>query len=75
MSSPIDIGRIGIWTGALDGHSTAAAQDAARLLESLGFTTLWIPEAVGRDPFVNSANLLAATMEIEFLFQMVQLKR
>ena len=65
MSSPIDIGRIGIWTGALDGHSTAAAQDAARLLESLGFTTLWIPEAVGRDPFVNSANLLAATSSLK----------
>ena len=59
MSFPL--GRIGIWTGALDAHPTAAAQDAARRLESLGYPTLWIPEAVGRDPFVSAANLLAAT--------------
>ena len=65
MSTPIDIGRVGIWSGALDGHRTAAAQDAARLLESLGFSTLWVPEAVGRDPFVNSANLLAATSTLK----------
>ena len=55
------LGRIGIWTGAFDAHSTAVAQDGARHLESLGYPTLWIPEAVGRDPFVASANLLAAT--------------
>ena len=61
----IDIGRIGIWTGALDGHPTATAQNAARELEAMGFTTLWIPEAVGRDPFVNSANLLAATTKLK----------
>ena len=61
MTSTIDIGRIGIWTGVLDAHPTAAAQEAARLVESLGFATLWIPEAVGRDPFVAAANYLAAT--------------
>ena len=61
MSTAIDIGRIGIWTGVLDAHPTAAAQEAARLVESLGFATLWIPEAVGRDPFVAAANYLSAT--------------
>ncbi len=55
------LGRIGVWTGALDGHPTSAAQDAARGLEALGYASLWVPEAVGRDPFVASANLLAAT--------------
>lgn len=55
------LGRIGVWTGALDGHPTSIAQDAARRLEALGYSSLWVPEAVGRDPFVASANLLAAT--------------
>ncbi len=59
------IGRIGIWTGVLDAHPTAVAQDAARTLDELGFTTLWLPEAVGRDPFVASANLLAATTRLK----------
>lgn len=60
----LDIGRIGIWTGALDGHPTAKAQEAVAELDELGFETLWIPEAVGRDPFVNAANLLAATTNL-----------
>lgn len=57
----LDIGSVGIWTGVLDAHPTSASQDAARHIEALGFSTLWVPEAVGRDPFVQSANLLAAT--------------
>ena len=61
----IDIGRIGIWTGSLDGHSTAKAQEAASEFEAMGYPTLWIPEAVGRDPFVNAANLLAATTDLK----------
>ena len=61
----IDIGRIGVWTGILDAHATSVAQDAVRTLESFGFGTLWIPEAVGRDPFVASANYLAATTTLK----------
>jgi probable F420-dependent oxidoreductase len=56
-----ELGPVGIWTGVLDAHPTATAQEAAREMEELGFTTLWIPEAVGREPFVHAANLLAAT--------------
>ena len=61
----IDIGRVGIWTGTLDGHPTAAAQRACREFEAMGYPTLWIPEAVGRDPFVASANYLAATTTLK----------
>ena len=61
----LSIGRIGIWTGALDAHPTSAAQEAAQRLEALGYPTLWIPEAVGRDPFVAAANLLAATSTLQ----------
>jgi probable F420-dependent oxidoreductase len=65
---PIDpsrtFGRVGLWTGVLDAHPTSAAQRAAQLVEELGFPTLWIPEAVGRDPFVAAATLLGATTKL-----------
>lgn len=60
----IDIGRIGIWTGVLDAVPSAEAQAVARRLEELGFPTLWIPETVGRDPFVTATLLLSATSEL-----------
>jgi len=57
----MDIGRVGIWTGVLDAVSSADAQRAAVRLEELGFPTLWIPETVGRDPFITATLLLSAT--------------
>ena len=33
----------------------------AQRIESLGYSALWIPEAVGRHAFVNSTNILGAT--------------
>jgi probable F420-dependent oxidoreductase len=57
----IDIGRVGIWTGVLDAHPIGAALEMAQEVESLGYGALWIPEAVGRDPFVLAAMLLGAT--------------
>ncbi|MFI7190242.1 TIGR03620 family F420-dependent LLM class oxidoreductase [Nocardia nova] len=58
------LGRVGIWTVAFDGHPTADAQVAARELEGLGYRTLWLNEAVGRDPFVMAGLLLAATSHL-----------
>jgi probable F420-dependent oxidoreductase len=60
----INIGRVGIWTGVLDAVPSTAAQQAARRLEELGFPTLWIPETVGRDPFVTATLLLSATSRL-----------
>ena len=60
----MDIGRIGIWTGVLDAVSSAEAQQVAAKLEELGFSTLWIPETVGRDPFVTATLLLSATSRL-----------
>jgi len=57
----VDPGRVGLWTGMLDMLPAAEAREAAREAESLGYSTLWIPEAVGRDPFVFAALLLDAT--------------
>jgi probable F420-dependent oxidoreductase len=57
----VDIGRVGIWQGVFDAHPTPVAQAGARLIEELGFGAVWIPEAVGRDPFVAAAMLLQGT--------------
>jgi probable F420-dependent oxidoreductase len=56
-----DLGRAGIWTAALDAQPTARAQEVAAEIESLGYGTVWMPEAVGREPLVASTLLLSAT--------------
>jgi probable F420-dependent oxidoreductase len=61
----MDLGRVGIWTGAFDAMSSRDAAGLAGLIEELGFRTLWIPETVGRDPFVNSALLLERTSTLQ----------
>ncbi len=53
----------GVWQFT-DGVSSAEARAMAQRIESLGYSALWIPEAVGRHAFVNSANLLLATDEL-----------
>ena len=52
---------VGLWTFALDRQPLTRAQELAAELESLGYGAVWLPEAVGRDPFVHAALLLAAT--------------
>jgi probable F420-dependent oxidoreductase len=64
MVMTMDIGRYGIWTNTLDSHSSARGRESAQLVESLGFSTLWLPEGTGRDPFVTSTLLLGATTKL-----------
>ncbi len=47
LASP---GRLGVWTW-LDGQRAGEIADFAWRLEGWGYSALWIPEAVGRDPF------------------------
>lgn len=56
----MDLGRVGLWH-FLDVLPARAAQAAAREIEALGFRTLWIPEAIGREAFSHAGLLLAAT--------------
>lgn len=44
------VGNLGVWT-SLDTLSPAEAVATAGRIESLGYSVLWMPEAVGRDPF------------------------
>src|SRR3954447_22003547 len=61
VASRVELGRIGIWTGVLDAVPSAEAQRIAGRLEELGFPTLWIPETLGRDPFITATRLLSST--------------
>jgi probable F420-dependent oxidoreductase len=57
----MDIGRVGVWTGALDRAPYAKAVELAAEIESLGYGAVWVPEAVGKDPLVACGLLLAGT--------------
>jgi len=56
----MELGRLGVWT-FLDALSAADAARFAQRLETLGYSALWIPEAVGRDPFAFLGYLAART--------------
>lgn len=55
----IDLGRIGVWTHALDQQPMGRAQEAVGELEGMGYGAVWIPEAVGREAMSSAALLLA----------------
>ena len=60
----LDLGRVGLWTGALDGVPVAQARELAAEIEELGFGTLWLPEAMGRNTMVHAALLGTATRSL-----------
>lgn len=57
----MQLGRVGLWTFQLDLQPASRAKEVAAELEEMGWPTLWLPEAVGRESFTNSALLLSAT--------------
>jgi probable F420-dependent oxidoreductase len=59
------LGRLGVWT-FFDGMHPPDAVAAAKRIEALGYSALWLPEAVGRDPFVLVAHLAAHTERLVF---------
>jgi probable F420-dependent oxidoreductase len=60
----VDLGRVGIWTFALDLQPAARARELAAEIEALGYGAVWVPDAVGRDPLVHVALLLSGTDRI-----------
>ncbi|MFP4514203.1 MAG: LLM class F420-dependent oxidoreductase, partial [Acidimicrobiales bacterium] len=60
-----DLGRVGIWTAACDAMSSDSAGELAQLIEEVGFPTMWVPETVGRDPFVTATLLLERTSTLQ----------
>jgi probable F420-dependent oxidoreductase len=59
------LGKLGVWTW-LDTLGAAEAGEVVRKMESWGYSTLWLPEAVGRDPFALIGFLGAQTTRIVF---------
>lgn len=57
------IGTRGVWW-MTEGMSAAEAAGFARSLEELGYGAWWIPETMGRDPFVAASHLLDATDDL-----------
>ena len=59
----INIGRIGVW--CWQNHLSIEESVAfAQKVESLGYGALWIPEAVGREPFTHLAYLAGRTSSL-----------
>ncbi len=56
----MELGKVGIWF-FLDPMSAGESAEFARKVERLGYRMLWIPEAVGREPFAHAAYLLSKT--------------
>ena len=60
----MDVGKLGIWY-FFDNASSPEAAASAKRIESLGYDTLWLPETVGKNPFVLAAWLLANTTRLK----------
>jgi probable F420-dependent oxidoreductase len=59
------LGGIGVWTW-VDTMPAAEAAAFARQLEGWGYGALWLPEAVGRDPFALITHLAAHSEGLSF---------
>ena len=57
------LGRIGVW-GHLDSLDSGALRGYVERVEQLGYSTLWVPETVGREPFVLLSTIAAATLSL-----------
>ena len=56
----MNLGKIGVWYFT-DTKSSTDAAAFAKSIEELGYSALWIPETVGRNPFVHAGWLLSNT--------------
>jgi len=56
--------RTGLWTAALEAQPAPRAQEVAIELDELGYGSLWLPEAYGREAFTGALALLVATRRL-----------
>jgi probable F420-dependent oxidoreductase len=56
------LGRVGVWSFALETRTAAEEADAVAEIESLGYGAIWFPESVGsREAFAHAGWLLRST--------------
>ncbi len=65
MANAARLGSLGVWT-SVDAMAAGAAADFSGQLEAWGYDTLWVPEAVGRDPFAFHGYLAGQTERLVF---------
>ncbi|HET7237321.1 MAG TPA: TIGR03620 family F420-dependent LLM class oxidoreductase [Actinomycetota bacterium] len=59
------LGRVGVWSFALESLSAAEEREAAAEVESLGYGAIWVPEAVdSREIFSHAGWLLSSTERV-----------
>jgi len=59
----VELGKLGVWY-FFDGLSSTDAATAAKRIESLGYSALWIPETTGKSPIALASWLLANTEKL-----------
>ena len=65
MAARDDLSTLGIWYFT-DRMSSGEAADLAGEIEALGYSTLWLPDTIGRDPFAHIAWLASQTTTLNF---------
>lgn len=58
------LGRVGLWTGSLDGLAPTQLPDVLGELDEQGWSSLWFGEAVGREAFTAAQMYLGATSRL-----------
>ena len=61
----MELGPVGVWC-TTDAMPAAQAAAFARRVEELGYSALWLPEVIGRDPFAHIAYLASQTTSLRF---------
>lgn len=62
--SNFTLGRVGLWAADFDLQPMKKAQEAIAQVEDMGYSAVWVPEAVLREPFASTALLLSATKNL-----------
>ena len=62
--SSVPMGRVGLWSADFDLQPMTKAQEAIAEVEEMGYSAVWVPEAVLREPFASTALLLSATKKL-----------
>lgn len=60
-----DLSKLGVWTHT-EAMSGADAIALAQRIESLGYSTIWLPETMGKDPFALIGMLAARTESVGY---------
>ena len=60
----MNLDKLGVWYPT-DAMPVDTVTEFAQRLEALGYSTLWIPEALGRHPFVHASWILANTSRLQ----------